>query len=235
MAEAVLTALIVDDEPPARALLRLMCEEAGLTVVGEAADGIDALARAADTTPMLVLLDIAMPGMDGMAVARALADTEWPPAIVFTTAYAEHAVTAFDVGAVDYLLKPIDPDRLALAIERVRAEARPKTDHLWLPAGAGLVRVPLDSVTRVEAERDYVRVHAGGRSYLLRETMNAIQERLPAKTFLRLHRSAIVRRDVITGLRHDGAGSWSALLSEGEPARIGRSHLAALRGALNLD
>lgn len=235
MARSTLTTLIVDDEPPARALLRLMCEEAGLVVVGEAIDGVDALARAAATRPMLVLLDIAMPGMDGMAVARALALTQSPPAIVFTTAYAQHAVSAFDVGAVDYLLKPVDPDRLALAIARVPAEARPQTDHLWLPAGAGLVRVPLDSVTRVEAERDYVRVHADGRSYLLRETMERIAERLPATAFLRLHRSAIVRRDTITGLQHEGDGVWSALISGGEPMRIGRSHLPRVRSALNVD
>ena len=235
MARLKLTTLIIDDEPPARALLRMMCEEAGLVVVGEAIDGVDALAQVVASAPMLVLLDIAMPGMDGMAVARALARIQRPPAIVFTTAYAQHAVTAFDVGAVDYLLKPVDPDRLALAIDRVCGEARPETDHLWLPAGAGLIRVPLDSITRVEAERDYVRIHANGRGYLLRETMECISERLPAKAFLRLHRSAIIRRDAITGLQHEGDGVWSALISGGQSMRIGRSYLAKVRSALNID
>ena len=230
----VLTALIVDDEPPARGLMRLMCEQAGLTVMGEAVDGVEALARVKVLAPMLVLLDIAMPCMDGMAVARALSATRHPPAIVFTTAYAQHAVTAFDVGAIDYLLKPIDPDRLAIAIERVRADVRPQVDHLWLPVGADLVRVPLDSVTRVDAERDYVRVHAGGRGYLLRETMERIADRLPTHLFVRLHRSVIVRRDTLTGLRHEGDGVWSAMVDQTQ-LRIGRSYLAAVRAALSVE
>lgn len=234
MARPPLTVLIVDDEPPARLLLRLLCEEAGLTVVGEAPDGPAALRQVESSAPQLVLLDIAMPGMDGMTVARTLAAAPSAPAIVFTTAFAQHAVAAFDVGAIDYLLKPIDPERLSLAIDRVRAEPQSVVDHLWLPQGANLIRVPLGSVTRIDADRDYVRVHAAGRSFLLRETMESIAGRLPAASFLRLHRSTIVRRDAVAGLRHEGDGVWSALLADDKAVRIGRTYLAAVRGAVGV-
>ena len=118
---STLTAVIVDDEPPARDLLRLLCGQAGVAVLGEAADGIAALEMLAQVNPDLVFLDISMPALDGMAVARRLSEKAQAPAIIFTTAHAAHAVTAFDVGAVDYLLKPIDSDRFALALSRVRA------------------------------------------------------------------------------------------------------------------
>lgn len=233
MAESRLTTMLIDDEPPARDLLRLLCEDHGVVVVGEAGDGASALALLKGMSPDFLLLDIAMPVMDGMAVARKLFGLAQGPKIVFTTAFAQHAVAAFDVAAADYLLKPIDPSRFAVALERVRAmrvdPAVTSIDYLWVPHRSDLLRIGIDAIERVEAERDYVRLHVAGRSHLLRETMDRFHSRLPHKDFLRLHRSTIVRRDLITGLHHEGSGVWSALLQDGTTQRIGRSYLDAVR------
>lgn len=233
MAESRLTTMLIDDEPPARDLLRLLCEDHGVVVVGEAGDGASALALLKGMSPDFLLLDIAMPVMDGIAVARKLFGLAQGPKIVFTTAFAQHAVVAFDVAAADYLLKPIDPSRFAVALERVRAmrvdPAVTSIDYLWVPHRSDLLRIGIDAIERVEAERDYVRLHVAGRSHLLRETMDRFHSRLPHKDFLRLHRSTIVRRDLITGLHHEGSGVWSALLQDGTTQRIGRSYLDAVR------
>ena len=233
MAEPQLTAAIIDDEPPARDLLRLLCEKHGVVIVGEAEDGASALAMLGGIAPDFLLLDIAMPVMDGIAVARTLFGQQQAPLIVFTTAYAQHAVSAFDVAAADYLLKPIDPSRFAVSLERVRTmragSAKTSGDHLWVPYRSDLLRIGIDAIERVEAEKDYVRLHVAGRSYLLRDTMDGLHRRLPPKAFLRLHRSTIVRRDLIVGLRHEGGGVWSALLHSGVRQRIGRSYLDAMR------
>lgn len=226
-----LRVLIVDDEAPARDLLQILCAEERLEVVGEAADGLTALARVEALAPDLVLLDVAMPGLDGMGVAMRLAERGGGPWVVFTTAYTRYAAAAFDVAAVDYLLKPVTPARFRQAIARVpvsRSPSRPQAGHLWLPHLSDLVRADLSDITRVDAERDYVRIALGGRTHLLRTTMDSFAARLPEALFLRLHRSTLVRRDQIAGLRHEGGGVWSVTLPDGSLARIGRSYLAAV-------
>ncbi|TPG42611.1 DNA-binding response regulator [Sphingomonas koreensis] len=235
VANANLRVLIVDDETPARDLLRMLCAEQRLTVVGETGTGEDAVALAETLAPDLVLLDIAMPGTGGMAAARQISRGVAPPAIVFTTAFEGYALAAFDVGAVDYLLKPIVDDRFAEMLGRVRLQRgreAPIEDHIWVPVRSELRRIALSAIDRVSAERDYVRLEVDGRSHLLRATMEEIDAKLDPAKFLRIHRSTILRRDVVTALRHDGGGVWSALIASGEAERIGRSYLDRVRSAL---
>ena len=207
-AEARLRTLIVDDEPLAVERLQLLC--AGLPeleLVGTAADGQAALRMVAALAPNLLLCDIAMPGLDGIGVARALAATPAPPSIVFVTAFDAFAVGAFDVAAVDYLLKPIARERLVQAIARVRArqtpaatQSSPWLEEIWVPYRAEIVRLDVRDIERIEAERDYMRLHLGERSYLVHQTPGELERRLDPAQFLRLHRSAIVRRDRIARL-----------------------------------
>ncbi len=237
MAEHALSALIVDDEAPARRLLRLLCAEAGVQVADEADCGEAGLVALRERSIDILFLDIAMPGMGGMEAARRLPSDRPVPAIIFTTAFTAHALAAFDVGAVDYLLKPIEPERLAIAIDRARAflagrctSTEAVEDNLWVSRRGEMIRVELATVEWVEAERDYVRLHIQGRTHLLRETMENIATRLPATLFQRIHRSTIVRRDRIGALRHEGGGVWSVVLSDGVTLRIGRSYLEDVRG-----
>nr|WP_246347809.1 LytTR family DNA-binding domain-containing protein [Brevundimonas variabilis] len=227
---------MADDEPPARELLRFLCEAQDVSVIGEAEDGRIALALLERLKPDFVMLDITMPVMDGMTVARRLFDRPQAPAIVFTTAFSQYAVSAFDVAAVDYLLKPIDPSRFAVAVERVRIglgvnNGKP-IDCLWVPNRSDLLRIEITAIERIEAEKDYVRIHVPGRSYLLRETMDGLQDRLPRPDFLRLHRSTIVRRHLMTGVHHEGSGVWSAIMKDGTLQRIGRSYLNDVRAGI---
>ena len=235
MVDADLRVLIVDDEAPARDLLRMLCAEERLTVVSEAGTGEDAVALAEKLAPDLVLLDIAMPGIGGMAAARQISRGMARPAIAFTTAFEGYALAAFDVGAVDYLLKPIVDDRFVEMLGRVRLQrgrAAPVEDHIWVPYRSELRRVALPAIERVSAERDYVRLEVGGRSHLLRATMEEMDAKLDPAMFLRIHRSTILRRDVITGLRHGGGGVWGIVNASGETERIGRSYLDRVRSAL---
>ncbi|MFM5907778.1 MAG: LytR/AlgR family response regulator transcription factor [Novosphingobium sp.] len=233
--EQALRTLIVDDEPLAIERLQVLCRQiGGLDVVGTASDGASALREAGALSPDLVLLDMTMPELDGLGVARALAKAAQPPALVFVTAHDSFAVEAFDLDAVDYVLKPVAPDRLARAIQRAvarRGERRgeapsPWIAEFWVPYRSELLRVAAADVDRIDAERDYVRLHVGDRSYLLLQTVSGLEARLDPAMFIRLHRSTILRRDRIVGLRHDGLGVWSAELSDGSAVRIGRTYLS---------
>lgn len=235
-----LRTLLVDDEPLALDRLTLLCaREPLLDVVGTAEDGPSALAQLGQLDPDLVLLDIAMPGLDGLEVARAMNKRERPPAIVFCTAFDQFAVAAFDVAAIDYLLKPVEPERLHRAAVRVRdalaaAPPRPALDaawttEFWIPHRSEMIRIAAADIDRIEAERDYMRLHVGPRSYLLHETITALERRLDPARFIRLHRSTIIRRDRIAKLRHDGLGGWYADLVDGASMRIGRTYLTAAR------
>ncbi|HEX2759700.1 MAG TPA: response regulator, partial [Rhizomicrobium sp.] len=175
-----LRTLIVDDEPLAVERLQILCARIpGITLVGTAADGAGALRLIESLSPDLLLLDIQMPGMDGMAVAQALAKRDTRPAMIFVTAFDQFAVAAFDVAAVDYLLKPVEADRLERAVARMRdrtgdaapvAPASPWTREFWVPHRSGIVRIAAGDIDLVEAERDYMRLHVGPRSFLLHET-----------------------------------------------------------------
>ena len=235
MTEAPLRTLLVDDEP--LAIERMMALCAGMeqvTIVGAANNGAAALPMVESLQPDLVLLDISMPELDGMAVARTLIGSQVQPAIIFVTAFQDFAVEAFDTTAVDYLLKPVARDRLLRAIERVQrtsksvASAKPASDfaqEFWVPHRSELIRVAVTDIEKIEAERDYMRLFVGGRSYLLHQTISALEARLDPDQFLRLHRSIIVRKDCIARLGHDGAGTWHAELTGGEQLRIGRTYL----------
>ena len=236
---AQLATLIVDDEPLALERMELICAGiAGLTVVGTARDGAAALEKIADLAPDLVLLDITMPELDGLAVARALTKREHAPAVVFVTAHENFAVEAFDLDAFDYVLKPVTPERLERAVSRAiarrstRARGEPQwLSEFWVPYRSELLRIAAADVERIDAERDYVRLHVANhsgvsRSYLLLQTVSGLEARLDPRHFIRLHRSTILRRDRIVGLRHDGLGVWSAELDDGSMVRIGRTYLS---------
>ena len=229
-----LRTLIVDDEPLAVERLQIVCAGlAGLTVVGTPSDGAAALALAEALRPDLLLLDLTMPEMDGLSVVRALVRLADPPATIFVTAHDGFAVEAFDLDAVDYVLKPVAPERLQRAIARAMARrgARARAEdgwltEFWVPHRSELLRIAASTIDRITAERDYVRLHVGDASYLLLQTIAGLEARLDPERFIRLHRSAILPRNRIAGLRHEGLGVWSAELIDGQSLRIGKTYLA---------
>ena len=237
MPEPVLRTLIVDDEPLAVERLQLICASLpSLAVAGTASDGAAALRLIEALSPDLVLLDMTMPELDGLSVARALAGRSDPPALIFVTAHDSFAVEAFDLDAIDYVLKPVAPERLERAIARAMARRTPRQRtpnewlaEFWVPRRSELLRIAAGDVDRIDAERDYVRLHVGDRSFLLLQTISGLEARLDPGMFIRAHRSTILRRDRIAGLRHDGLGVWFAELPDGGEVRIGRSHLANVK------
>ena len=228
--------LIVDDEPLAVERMQILCARIpALSVVGTASDGAAALRLSEALSPELVLLDMTMPEVDGLGVARGLAKQSPRPAVIFVTAHDHFAVEAFDLDAVDYVLKPVAQDRLERAVERALARQdssapapieSPWIEEFWVPHRSELVRIAAGDIDRIDAERDYVRLHVGARNYLLLHTIQRLEDRLDPERFIRLHRSTIMRRDRIAGLKHDGLGVWSAQLVDGELLRIGRTYLA---------
>lgn len=234
--------LIVDDEPLAIERLQIMCAQIpSLNLVGTATDGAAALRLVPALKPDLLLLDIAMPGLDGMEVARTLEQSDPRPSVIFVTAFDQFAVAAFDVSAIDYLLKPVAQDRLERAVARARAQtAAPPpapTDsahgrwahEFWVPHRAEIIRIAACEIDLIEAERDYMRLHVGPRSYLLHQTITELERRLDPAEFVRLHRSTIARRGHIAGFRHEAGGAWLAQLKDGKELRIGRTYLANAR------
>lgn len=235
-----LRTLLVDDEPLALERMQHICRSLDrIAVIGTASDGVAALAAIAEHKPDLVLLDMTMPELDGLDVARALRESGSASAVIFVTAHDSFAVEAFDLDAVDYVLKPVTPERLERAIGRAvsrrnQHEVRPLSEWLgefWVPYRSELLRIAAADVDRIDAERDYVRLHVGqadgaSRSYLLLQTVSGLEARLDPAQFIRLHRSTILRRDRIKGLRHDGLGVWSAELFDGSTVRIGRTYLS---------
>ncbi len=239
MTDKPLRTLIVDDEPLALERMEIICRDiAGIEVAGTAQDGAAALREIGVLAPDLVLLDMTMPELDGLAVARALSRQADAPAVIFVTAHDTFAVEAFDLEAVDYVLKPVTPERLERAVSRAAARRGQRASgggdwlsEFWVPYRSELLRISVDDVDRIDAERDYVRLHVGqkegaSRSYLLLQTVSGLEARLDPNRFIRLHRSTILRRDRIKGLRHDGLGVWSAELEDGSQVRIGRTYLA---------
>jgi two-component system response regulator AlgR len=238
-----LRVLIADDEPLAAERLQvLLARTRGATLVGTASDGESAVSMAEALSPDVLLLDIAMPGLDGIDVARSLAGQSPTPAVVFVTAFDQFAVAAFEVAAVDYLMKPVDPDRLQRALDR----AREYVDHHRAPPGeaaapsewieefwasdlSGLVRISSRDIDRVSAERDYMRLHVGRRSWLIHHSMTALEEGLDPSLFVRLHRSAIVRKDFIAGFSRNPSGRWIARLADGTEQPVGRLYSDRVR------
>ncbi len=237
-----LRVLIADDEPLAAERLQLLLARIdSAQLVGTASDGESAVNLATALKPDLLLLDIAMPGLDGIGVARALAALDPAPAVVFVTAFDQFAVAAFEVEAVDYLMKPVDPVRLTRAIERARTHLDgrlpgPKEERssqwleeFWASDMSGLVRIAAKDIDRVSAERDYMRLHVGRRSWLIHHSMSALEEGLDPELFVRLHRSAIVRKDFIAGFSRNPSGRWIARLKDNEEQPVGRLYADRVR------
>ena len=236
--------LVVDDEPLAVERLQLLLARIdGVVLAGTASEGAAALRMVEAVEPDAVLLDIAMPGMDGIDVARALARAPKPPVVIFVTAFDMFAVAAFDVEAVDYVMKPVSAERLGRAVDRARerlavrgepsAGDEPGSLHVeefWVSEARGLVRLSTADVDRVSAERDYMRLHVGKRSWLINHTIGKLEEDLDPDRFVRIHRSAIVRRDFVTGLRRDEGGRWWARLADESEQKVGRLYLANAKG-----
>jgi len=239
--------LIVDDEPLAIERLQILCAGVqDVSLVGTATDGAAALRLIEALKPDLVLLDIQMAGLNGISVAQTVATWETRPAVIFVTAFDHFAVAAFDVAAVDYLLKPVEAERLARAITRIRAHigtsngtpatpgASPAwTREFWVPHRSEVIRIAAQDIDLIEAERDYMRLHVGTRSFLLHETITELERRLNPAEFVRLHRSILARRDRIVGFKHNGAGTWQAQLCDGRWLRVGRTYLANARAMAN--
>jgi two-component system response regulator AlgR len=243
MPDADLKVLIADDEPLAAERLQLLlakCE--GIDLVGTATDGESTVRMAEALGPDLLLLDIAMPGLDGIGVAKALAARRPTPAVIFITAFDQFAVAAFEVEAVDYLMKPVEPARLQRALKRgrdylerretapaARPSASPHLQEFWASDLTGLVRIASRDIDRVSAERDYMRLHVGRRSWLIHHSMAALEEGLDPELFVRLHRSAIVRKDFIAGFTRNQSGRWIARLADGTEQPVGRLYSDRVR------
>ncbi len=248
--------LIVDDEAPARAKMRrYLGEYPDVEIVGEAENGVDAVERIGDLGPDLVFLDVQMPELDGFGVIDVIG-VEAMPHVVFVTAFDEHALKAFEVRALDYLLKPFTPERFAAVMERARSELA-RAAHDGTPALAGkldallaavttarpwyLQRVlvhnetkafliPVDRVDRVEAERNYVRLHSGGTVFTLRGSLSALAERLDPAKFLRINRSAIVRLDAVKELQPWFHGDYRVVMGDGTTLMWSRRYRAHTAG-----
>ncbi|HYH08142.1 MAG TPA: LytTR family DNA-binding domain-containing protein [Thermoanaerobaculia bacterium] len=236
--------LVVDDEPVARAGLRAMLLAFDwVEVVGEAADGeaaVDAIAR---LQPELVFLDVQMPGLLGTEVLRRI---ERQPFVIFTTAFSQHAVSAFELGAVDYLLKPFGPGRLSAAMERIRAAigepaaigaierlsgallGGPIT-RLFVRRGGGLVPLPVGEVWWLQAEGDYVIAHTGPTRHTLHLSLNRLEERLDPQRFVRVHRGHIVNLDHVRAFKRDARGNLEAELLDGRRVPVSRARAQELR------
>lgn len=240
--------LIVDDEAPARSRLRDVLSEidSTLTVVGEAADGEQALRLAARTRPDAVLLDIRMPWIDGIQTARELARFPQPPAVVFTTAYDEYALQAFEVSAIDYLLKPVRKDRLAAALRKAErfTEIAWKQFEAALPAGQstrshlciyshGDIRlIPLDTVLYFRAEQKYTTVRTPDGETLIDDSLKSLEEEF-GNTFIRVHRNALAAVEHIVALEKSFPGGMALRLGGiPETLEISRRHLPAVRAQL---
>jgi two-component system LytT family response regulator len=241
------TTLVVDDEPVARAGLKGMLSAFDwIEVVGEAADGLSA-ARAIETLkPELVFLDVQMPGLLGTDVLRRVTHR---PFVIFTTAYSQHAVTAFELGAVDYLLKPFGIERLTAAMERIRgaigepssvdaierlsgALGRGPITRLFVRVGNATVLIPLDRVTRLEADGDYVAAHAGGTRHLLHLSLSSLLTRLDPRRFVQVHRAHVVNLDHVRAFKRDARGNLEAELNDGTRVPVSRSRAQELRSLI---
>jgi two-component system response regulator AlgR len=239
-----LRALIVDDEAPARERLRRLLEELGdVTVIGEAANGVEALERCASLDPDLVLLDVRMPGMDGIEAARHLGALEEPPAVIFTTAYDEYALAAFESEAVGYLLKPVRREKLARAVRHAARLAGPQLARLAEQSQLGKRRlqicarlgeqlrlVPLGDVLYFHAGQKYVTLrHRGGRE-LIDESLRALEQEF-APDFIRIHRNSLVARRYLHAVERSPEGHLLVRLKDCEETlQVSRRHAAeALR------
>lgn len=250
--------VIVDDEPAARRGVRLLLErDRSVDVVGEASSGPEAVELMVREKPDLVFLDVQMPGCDGFAAMAQLGPAS-APAVIFVTAYDEHAVRAFEINAVDYLLKPYDDARFTAALERAKEEMRRRTadsvnqrltqllsyletgrtsapkanEHVLIKSSGEIFFLKPDEIDWVEAEGDYMKFHVSGRALLMRETMARLEARLDPKRFIRIHRSTIVNIDRLRKMSPTFAGDYTVILHDGTKLKLSRGYHERLASVL---
>jgi two-component system, LytTR family, response regulator len=251
---AEIRALIVDDEPLARrGIHQLLASYRDVTVVGECRDGKEAARALATSAPDLVFLDVQMPGADGFQVINAVGADKMPM-VIFVTAYDQHALRAFEVRALDYLLKPFDRDRFREALGRARRHieqqetgdlgrrllalvkdlrpAAPKTDRLVVKSGGRLFFLRTDEIDWIEAAGNYARLHVGTDAHLIRETMQSLEARLDAERFFRIHRSRIVNMERIQELQPWFNGEYVVILRNGTRLTLSRGYREKLQERL---
>jgi len=224
-----LRVLIADDEPLARQRLSdMLSRETGVEVVAECTNGTEAEVAIRSLTPDVALLDVQMPGLDGLAVARTLTPGTLRPVVIFVTAHEEHALRAFDLQAADYLLKPCPPARLHQALNRARAllaaeptHTGPSLQRLIVRMGERMIVVPAADIDWIESANNYVVLHVGRETHVLRETLTELEIRLPKGQFLRISRTAIANLNRVREIRQDGGGHVM-LLSGGDKLPITR-------------
>ena len=251
--------LIVDDEPLARRrLVQLLTARKDVQIVGEADGGREALELVELLRPDVLLLDIEMPAVDGFAVLKGLPKA-LPPAIIFVTAFQDHAVTAFELRATDFVVKPVRADRLDQALEQARSDldARRAGERLaflqsrlaemesralavsdpglWVQIGADKRRLALTDIRWLQAERDYVRVHMDGHAHLVNGLLGEMEKALEGQPFLRIHRSAIVRRDKVRAILRGRFSTPVLELDDGHRLSVGRKYREAVRTAFNAE
>jgi two-component system LytT family response regulator len=237
-------ALIVEDERISRERLRELLEQVEwIECVGEAADGITAVRMIGALQPDLVFLDIEMPGMTGIEVLSRITHN---PAIVFTTAYDRYAVTAFELEALDYLLKPFGSKRLAATLERVKKSLDGRGEvsvaeraraalgsrelfRIFVRDRGRIIPIAVDGIDRLEAEDDYVGVHSGGKRYLVYLTMSEFEARLDPQRFVRIHRSHIVNLDKVAAFLPEDGGRLSIEMKDGTKLSASRTRARELR------
>ena len=241
-----LRVLIIDDEPPARKkLITLLRGEPDVEIAGQASNGIEAVAAIEEHQPDVIFLDIQMPGMNGFEVLDAVEPDNFP-LVVFVTAYDQHAVKAFEVHAADYLLKPFDRSRLQACLARLRGERRSvnaqlepvlselrSRDYLSrviVKSRGRIVFLKMDEVDWIETSANYVELHTGKQSFLLRQTLSALESRLDPKHFARVHRTTIVNIDRIQELQPWSHSDFNVLLKDGTKLRMSRRYRQNLGG-----
>jgi DNA-binding LytR/AlgR family response regulator len=231
----VIRTLVVDDEAPARSELRyLLAAHDDVEVVGEAVSVAEALALAAAHAPDVVFLDVELPGVSGLQAAPLLQSV-----VVFVTAHAAYAVDAFAVEAFDYLLKPVDPERLARVLERLRersSESAVPAERIPVVAAGGTELLDVDEVHYVQADGDYARVHTYDRTLLCTTSLRELEERLPAARFVRIHRSYLVNVAKVAAVRRTGPEGLRLQLADAEHTEldVARRQARAVRGRLCL-
>jgi two-component system, LytTR family, response regulator AlgR len=234
--------LIVDDEKPARdRLSRMVRDLEGHSLVGEAVNGLEALGLAQTLEPDIVLMDIRMPGMDGIEAARHIAKLEHPPAVVFATAYSDHALEAFETHAVDYLLKPVKQERLQAAIDAAMRPTRAQSSkeeevlsdleerqHICARVRGSLVLVPIEDIYYFHAEQKYVTVRYTGGEVLIEDPLKSLETEF-GERFHRIHRNALVNLTRIGGLRSENDGHQVTFRDIDDTLEISRRHLPGVR------
>ncbi|MDO1559456.1 response regulator transcription factor [Brevundimonas sp. 2R-24] len=251
---SILTLLAVDDEPAALNRLKsLLAETPGVTLIGALSDSREALARINRERPDVLILDISMPGLNGLELIANLAKG-YAPAVIYVTAFQSFAVDAFERAAVDYLVKPASSERLRMALDRARERLNNATaaqrlkaletlggslpaeslreQHIWVPVRGGRTRVSIADVRWIEAEREYARIHAGPDTGLVRASMTSLEARFGSERMVRVHRSAMVNLDHVRRSHTTAWGGMALETSDGDMISVGPSYRSNIKRLL---